>query len=469
MDYQRAARVRKTGLFRLIAQKKFEKGQGLGTSIGGAISEKFKAKGMGIKEAFDPLNITRKLFGKGTFGDIAVTGLGRLMGRKDRDIGYFGGFKRKRKDPKYTSIGAGPIKPVVKGDGTADVLAKMYNFMTSVNEKRKLQDELDRTFKQEQADKEEQRHQNLIKAITGGRKVTASKVTKSEEGGGIFDFLTGLIDSIKEQIAAILEQITSILSWISNASKMLGVSSVAAVPLAIAVGGAVATGVAGAILSSELTKEQQKVFDKDKDPYGMASAMSGDTGLASQIMKGDEKERKKQNILLEASKKGEFKSNMFNFVGRAREQNEYLKKIGWDEETGTTQEERDKLAKEQKTETKVPENKTTASKAVEESPATPAASPAPKNEPAPVEPPKVEENKSNVPPPPIEPSKEVNIPKVETSDINGVSGQQGAPNVSVNNTVNNIGGKKPKIINTDAAKQRNGDLDRYLRNTVVPV
>mgnify|MGYP003349644503 CR=1 FL=1 len=54
MEYSKARRIRKTGLFKLIAEKKFEEGQGLGSAIGGAISDKFKAKSMGFEEALDP-------------------------------------------------------------------------------------------------------------------------------------------------------------------------------------------------------------------------------------------------------------------------------------------------------------------------------------------------------------------------------------------------------------------------------
>ena len=140
MEYSKARRIRKTGLFKLIAEKKFEEGQGLGSDIGGAISDKFKAKSMGFKEALDPLNWTRKVFGKGLVGDLAVTGLGRLFGRSESSIGYFGGFKSKKrsKDPRYSTISAGPIQPLRMGDSTADILGKMYNFMVVMDERKKL-------------------------------------------------------------------------------------------------------------------------------------------------------------------------------------------------------------------------------------------------------------------------------------------------------------------------------------------
>ena len=168
MDYQQARSIRNTGLLSLIAERKFEDGQGIGASIGGAISDKFKAKGMAIKEALDPLNMVRKLTGQGGFGDIAVSGVGRLLGRKNRDIEAFGGYGRKKKgkkNPSYSTISNGPIRPLKVGDSSADILAKMYNFMRKVDETTVRNDEIDRAFRQEQIDEDNRRHKELVNAI----------------------------------------------------------------------------------------------------------------------------------------------------------------------------------------------------------------------------------------------------------------------------------------------------------------
>lgn len=168
MDYQQARSIRNTGLLSLIAERKFEDGQGIGASIGGAISDKFKAKGMAIKEALDPLNMVRKLTGRGGFGDIAVSGVGRLFGRNDRDIQAFGGYGRKKKgkkNPSYSTISNGPIRPLKVGDSSADILAKMYNFMRKVDETTVRNDEIDRAFRQEQIDEDNRRHKELVDAI----------------------------------------------------------------------------------------------------------------------------------------------------------------------------------------------------------------------------------------------------------------------------------------------------------------
>ena len=98
MNYNEAARTRRTGLLSLIAEKKFQDGKSLGSSIGGAISDKFKAKAVGFKEKFDPLNMIRAVVGKGVIGKSLVTLAGRAMGKDEDDIRHFGGYgSRKRK------------------------------------------------------------------------------------------------------------------------------------------------------------------------------------------------------------------------------------------------------------------------------------------------------------------------------------------------------------------------------------
>ena len=168
MNYQKASHTRKKSLLALIAEKKYEDELGLGESIGSAISEKFKARAVGIKEKFDPLNIVRKMTGKGIFGDVATTIAGKALRRSDEDIGYFGGFKRKtknKKDPRYTNITAGPIKALRSGDSMSDILGKMYNLIVKINDSYEQNYEIEHLFRKEQLDEDGRRHKELIKAI----------------------------------------------------------------------------------------------------------------------------------------------------------------------------------------------------------------------------------------------------------------------------------------------------------------
>jgi hypothetical protein len=143
MNYQEASKIRKTGLLSLIAEKKFGEGKGLGSSIGGAISEKFKAKSVGFKEKLDPLNMLSKVVGKGVLGKSITTIAGRAFGRDEATIRYFGGYAKKKqikkRDPLLSTVGPGVVTNVKVGDSLTDVMAKMYNFMEKTYEIKQVQ------------------------------------------------------------------------------------------------------------------------------------------------------------------------------------------------------------------------------------------------------------------------------------------------------------------------------------------
>ena len=229
MDYQKARQVRKSGLLSLINEGLFEDDKSFKGAIGGAISDKFKAKSLGIKESLDPLNWARKLAGKGALGDFAVSGLGRLTGRKNKDIEAFGGFARKnqlknKKDPQFTTISPGPIKPLKTGDSVSDILGKMYNFMLKADQVRKLNDEIEKTFRIEQLDEDERRHKALVAAIRkftgkGGKGDTGDD--KESRGPGLLGGLgiAGIVDALWNMGK---HGITQLGTWASKLIKGVG-------------------------------------------------------------------------------------------------------------------------------------------------------------------------------------------------------------------------------------------------------
>jgi hypothetical protein len=208
MDYQKARQIRKTGLLSLINEELFENNKSIRGAVGGAISSRFKARATGIKESLDPLNWVRKAAGGGAFGDLAVTGLGRMFGRKDRDIKAFGGYGRKnskvKKDPNFTSIGNGPIRPLTVGDSTSDVLGKMYNFMTKSHQVYKIDSQIEQAFRQEQLDEDERRHKALVDAIRKftGRRGVGRKKTEGDGGLGLLSGLGigAIVDSLLDKL-----------------------------------------------------------------------------------------------------------------------------------------------------------------------------------------------------------------------------------------------------------------------------
>ncbi len=229
MDYQKARQVRKSGLLSLINKGLFEDDKSVKKAIGGAISDKFKARSLGIKESLDPLNWVRQLAGKGALGDFAVSGLGRLAKRSNKDIEAFGGYARKsqgknKKDPRFTTIVPGPIKPLKSGDSISDILGKMYNFMLKVEQVNKLNSEIDKTFRIEQLDEDERRHKALVAAIRkftgkGGKGGTGDD--KESRGPGLLGGLgiAGIVDLLYEMGK---HGITQLGTWASKLIKGVG-------------------------------------------------------------------------------------------------------------------------------------------------------------------------------------------------------------------------------------------------------
>jgi hypothetical protein len=225
MDYRKASSIRKKSLLSLIAENKFEKDQGLGSSIGTAISDKFKAKAVGIKEKFDPLNWVSAITGKGTFGKVATTLAGRAFGRGEEDIQYFGGYARKNRkdDPQRTNIGPGRVVPLRVGDSTADILAKMYNLSKISFEKDKTQKELEVAFRKEQMEEDERRHKKLIDELlkSYGKKGNRPEVTDVRKH-------TSLLEDVEEFFGRFIEKLksylTPFLELLSNLKKtVLGI------------------------------------------------------------------------------------------------------------------------------------------------------------------------------------------------------------------------------------------------------
>ena len=224
MEYKKAAQIRKKGLFELIAENKFSKEKSIGASIGGAISDKMKAKAVGIKEKFDPLNMVKALTGDGFIGKSIRTVAGRAMGRSEEHIRHFGGYgSRKRKlketkDPLFTTIGSGAIVKIKSGDSISNILAKMYSFMEKTYETRRLNTELEDAFRKEQIDEDERRHKKLIESILN-KKPTA---VPEDDGEKEKSFIEKLLDGIKTALGPIISGLAAIVSWAVKLGEYFG-------------------------------------------------------------------------------------------------------------------------------------------------------------------------------------------------------------------------------------------------------
>jgi GH24 family phage-related lysozyme (muramidase) len=178
MEYQEAKNLRGKKFTDLMTEKLLE-GQGVGSSLGKTISEKTKAKVTGIKEAFDPMNIAKKL----TFGsNLAPAIYGALFGRSEEDMRYFAGKGAKTKKQK-DDVTKTPEK-VESGDDdmAVQVLGLIYRLMKRDEDDKRLDLEEARNKLEEQEDEENTRNKELIEAITG-RKIKKPPKRKTKEFG----------------------------------------------------------------------------------------------------------------------------------------------------------------------------------------------------------------------------------------------------------------------------------------------
>lgn len=175
--YEQASNTRKRGVLGTITDR-LVAGQGFGQSIGGGLSQSFKAKTTGLKEKFDPLNIAKIL--TGNFG---MAFLGKITGRKPEDMQYFLNKGRKKGEKEYsfarpqeTKVGnvetafyskirEGQRGSLQKGDNVATVAARLVNVMKTFYEKQNLIRELDHNFEEEVQSEDAKRHENLINEI----------------------------------------------------------------------------------------------------------------------------------------------------------------------------------------------------------------------------------------------------------------------------------------------------------------
>lgn len=167
MDYQKAKDIRGKSLSSLITDK-IVSGEGVMSAIRQSMSEKSKARATGFKEAFDPLNLIKKLTGGSR---LAPALLGRLMGRSQETINYFS------KDPKRKKSLDGGVS-TEDLQGAVEKLGSIYALMVRMEEEKKQSLEDEQRIKMAEDDYEDARNKELIKALTA--RVKPKKKPKRE-------------------------------------------------------------------------------------------------------------------------------------------------------------------------------------------------------------------------------------------------------------------------------------------------
>jgi hypothetical protein len=175
-------------------------GGSVGSSIKGAISDKLKAKGTGIKEKFDPMNIARAMTGG---GKLAPAILGRITGRSQSDINYFAGNKKSSTYTKMPSTGQTPGEGL--GGSAVEVLNKMLSFMQKNREDDLKRKQTSMSFEEEKQSEEQRRHDQFLKvlkeytSLSGGGTTTLMKDQPEEKS--LFDSILDMFKDSKKLLS----------------------------------------------------------------------------------------------------------------------------------------------------------------------------------------------------------------------------------------------------------------------------
>jgi hypothetical protein len=314
-SYQDASRVNKKSLGELIREKSSSGEFGAVKSVTGAISDKMAAKSKGFKEKFDYLNIVRMLMGN-TMSSI----VGNATGRKREDIEYFANKGVKNKKGRANQVNArtgnvGSIEPALysnvsdgqrgklrRGDGVADVLAKLYNLIKSdyTNEAKKL--EIEKSFKEKQNKDKEKWHKELLGALGGGKAVKMDKsgnVKQPSLGGGLFDGIMEMFKNLTAMLAPLLTLGASILG--SLATFLIS-------PVGLALLGLASISILTSWLVGLIGKDPQAAL-RGEGGIGMAVAGPGSEGqLPSYAV--EQTAKKAKNVLEKVRKVGPEKSSL---------------------------------------------------------------------------------------------------------------------------------------------------------------
>lgn len=312
MNYFQARRIRNTGFSKILAdQLILNRKQGIFKNIGKAMSLSAQAKVKGYKEKFDPLNIAKFMTGGSSLGPAL---LGRMLGRSSKDIEYFSG--RARPISTATRIGKTPGEGE-GGDleGINSMLRKIFSYMKDTQKEDTKRRELENNFKEELSVEEERRHKEFLAAIN--RLMNRPQPV---------------------QTAVPVQQQPNMMDYVLEAFAL----GRAALPMLAAVGRFFIANPIGIGLLAGLTLYE--LLSNDKDPEGTGKMMlnmaNPDAAMAEAVMDVVENtsasEKRKSNIL--ADRPSEEKSLLF--WKDPEMQKEYLKKIGWDDKSGTTAAER---------------------------------------------------------------------------------------------------------------------------------
>jgi hypothetical protein len=244
-------------------------GQGVMGSLSGAIGDKLKAKAMGVKKAFDPMNMLSKIPGIGT---MAATAYGMKRGRSAADISYFTGVQA----PNMEQEEEGPSQRKEKSKGSlvskikkadSGILNKIHDMLAEKFEDDRVIRDTENSFKEEEKAETERRHQELIDAILQGVKPVAA-VEKEEEKTSIFDKLFSFLNLMSKKFGSIITSLSSLASRFGGTALKVAKKLPAAAKAIAGVAtspGAIAAAGAGAVLYAGLKSAEMNIQQVSKE------------------------------------------------------------------------------------------------------------------------------------------------------------------------------------------------------------
>jgi len=175
------------------------------------ISEKFKNKAESLKESLNPSKWLEGLMGKSGANSTMSSGSSSVQ-NDSMNVGR--GKRNTKKDPKRTTIGAGQVSKLKAGDSSADILAKMFNFMEKNHELEVRRYEIEKAFRQEQLDEDEKRHKKLVEELTKKTGQTTQEEPKKEEPKKEESWIDKMLKGLKTALGIILKPFKFILNSI---------------------------------------------------------------------------------------------------------------------------------------------------------------------------------------------------------------------------------------------------------------
>jgi hypothetical protein len=285
MGFQEAKDIRNKSFSNRMASK-LVGGEKVTSALGNTIREGTKAKMMGIKEKFHPMNIARAMT-----GNLGAAIVGKMTGASQENMEYFTGKSKSGGEGDTAS----KLSKMESDNSSLDLLMKIYTLMSESHKTEILAKEEENNKAEGRELQKKRRHEELIAAIKGatGNVPTATIVKEKEDSGGIFG---GLIDFIKKTIGDAIGWILEMKDFLKTLFNVKGLFSIlsslgglVASPLGVGLIAAVVAGTVGAWMVKQIAADPQAALE-GKGGIGMAVAGLGSEG---QLPSADEEQKDK--------------------------------------------------------------------------------------------------------------------------------------------------------------------------------